>query len=145
MSNWTEEREAMLSELWGAGHTAQRIADMMGDGTTRNMVIGKAHRMGLYAVNTTRKKPAAKKAGMTPNLIAAHAAAQAKHERIAKERKDLAGRALGTPVKMVDLETHHCRWPIGDPGNENFHFCGADRCDGPYCKQHSRIAFNERK
>ena len=44
--SWTEEREAKLKELWEKGHTASQIAEMLG-GTTRNAVIGKAHRLKL--------------------------------------------------------------------------------------------------
>ena len=46
--SWTEEREKKLRELWEKGHTASQIAEMLG-GTTRNAVIGKAHRLKLAA------------------------------------------------------------------------------------------------
>ena len=46
--SWTEEREKKLKELWGKGHTASQIAEILGD-TTRNAVIGKAHRLKLAA------------------------------------------------------------------------------------------------
>ena len=44
--SWTQEREEKLKELWGKGHTASQIAEILG-GTTRNAVIGKAHRLNL--------------------------------------------------------------------------------------------------
>ncbi|MCC0008010.1 MAG: hypothetical protein H6876_07800 [Hyphomicrobiaceae bacterium] len=35
-----------------------------------------------------------------------------------------------------------CRWPIGDPQQQDFHFCGKHRSDGaPYCEVHMRRAF----
>ena len=43
---WTEERVAMLKELWTQGYSARQIAERLGD-ATRNAVIGKANRMGL--------------------------------------------------------------------------------------------------
>ena len=46
MSYWDETREAKLKELWEKGHTASQIAELLG-GTTRNAVIGKAHRLKL--------------------------------------------------------------------------------------------------
>ena len=46
--SWTEEKVAKLKELWSKGHTASQIAEMLGD-TTRNAVIGKAHRLDLEA------------------------------------------------------------------------------------------------
>jgi hypothetical protein len=45
--------------------------------------------------------------------------------------------------KTVDtLERHDCRWPIGDPREGDFHFCGARQLPGrPYCELHWRMAF----
>src|SRR5262249_22070585 len=44
---WTEERIELLQRLWLQGQTASQIAEQLGDGVTRNAVIGKAHRLGL--------------------------------------------------------------------------------------------------
>ena len=38
-----------LKELWGKGSTASQIAEIIGDGVSRNAVIGKAHRLSLSA------------------------------------------------------------------------------------------------
>ena len=46
--SWTDERQKKLRELWNKGHTANQISNMLGE-TTRNAVIGKAHRMNLPA------------------------------------------------------------------------------------------------
>mgnify|MGYP005991656285 CR=1 FL=1 len=46
--SWTNEKVKKLKELWTKGHTASQIADILGD-TTRNAVIGKAHRLNLEA------------------------------------------------------------------------------------------------
>ena len=35
-----------------------------------------------------------------------------------------------------------CQWPIGDPQEKDFHFCGADTIIGkPYCKAHCDAAY----
>ena len=44
--SWTEKKVTKLRELWTKGHTASEISGMLGD-TTRNAVIGKAHRLNL--------------------------------------------------------------------------------------------------
>ena len=44
--SWTQERESKLRDLWAKGHTASQIAEAIGE-TTRNAVIGKAHRLNL--------------------------------------------------------------------------------------------------
>ena len=52
--SWTPEREEKLKELWKKGHTASQIASLLGD-TTRNAVIGKAHRLNLEARAVSKK------------------------------------------------------------------------------------------
>ena len=35
-----------------------------------------------------------------------------------------------------------CRWPIGDPGEPDFHFCGRKKFGSlPYCEHHVRMAY----
>ena len=46
--SWTNEKVEKLKDLWSKGHTASQIAEMLGE-TTRNAVIGKAHRLDLEA------------------------------------------------------------------------------------------------
>ncbi len=43
---------------------------------------------------------------------------------------------------MENLEMRDCRWPIGDPRQPGFHFCGARQIEGrPYCELHWRMSF----
>jgi GcrA cell cycle regulator len=44
---WSAERIARLTALWAEGRTCAEIARALGDGTTRNAVIGKVHRLQL--------------------------------------------------------------------------------------------------
>jgi GcrA cell cycle regulator len=44
-------------------------------------------------------------------------------------------------VTFLELEQHHCRFPIGDPKTKGFRFCGALRLDNmPYCARCLEIA-----
>ena len=52
--SWTPEREEKLKQLWKKGHSGSQIANMLGD-TTRNAVIGKAHRLKLEARSVSKK------------------------------------------------------------------------------------------
>ncbi|MBE7219728.1 MAG: GcrA cell cycle regulator, partial [Caulobacteraceae bacterium] len=45
--SWTEERVERLSTLWLEGRSASQIAAELGEGVSRNAVIGKVHRLGL--------------------------------------------------------------------------------------------------
>lgn len=57
MADWTPYREDQLRSLWAQGRSAGDIAQEIG-GTTKNAVIGKAHRLGLAArPSPIRRKP----------------------------------------------------------------------------------------
>ena len=49
------------------------------------------------------------------------------------------------PTKHITLEQLRpgmCCWPIGEPGTEDFHFCGRPVFDDkPYCADHCAIAY----
>ena len=64
--SWTDERIEVLKTLWGQGMPASEIAETLGDGVTRNSVIGKAHRLQL----TGRPSPISRKnAPKGPTLL----------------------------------------------------------------------------
>ena len=45
-------------------------------------------------------------------------------------------------ASIVTLKESMCRWPIGDPSEENFHFCGRKKVGTlPYCEHHARMAY----
>ena len=45
--SWTDERVELLRKLWQDGLSASQIASELGNGITRNAVIGKVHRLGM--------------------------------------------------------------------------------------------------
>lgn len=51
-------------------------------------------------------------------------------------------RIIQHSLEMANLKPNQCRWPIGDPDSENFHFCGAQVFVGkPYCYEHCKQAY----
>ena len=46
-------------------------------------------------------------------------------------------------VTIMDLRESMCRWPLGDPTNPDFRYCGAKMQigAGPYCLAHARVAY----
>jgi GcrA cell cycle regulator len=43
---------------------------------------------------------------------------------------------------LLDLNERTCKWPIGHPGEPDFHFCGNPANPGfPYCVQHCGVAY----
>lgn len=53
---WSEEKIGTLTELWKRGDTANSIADVLGHGCTKNMVIGKARRLELGPSGFTQRR-----------------------------------------------------------------------------------------
>jgi GcrA cell cycle regulator len=46
-------------------------------------------------------------------------------------------------VRLLDLDSTTCRWPLGDPRDPDFGFCNRAKIDGvPYCGAHAARAFN---
>ena len=46
-------------------------------------------------------------------------------------------------VTIMELREAMCKWPLGDPMNSDFRYCGAKAPLGgaPYCTSHSQIAY----
>lgn len=46
-------------------------------------------------------------------------------------------------VTLMGLEPHMCKWPLGDPRQSDFRYCGCNRAENgsmPYCPGHLRMA-----
>ena len=45
-------------------------------------------------------------------------------------------------TSLLDLNDRICKWPIGHPGEPDFHYCGEAANPGfPYCVQHCGVAY----
>ncbi|HEX8414348.1 MAG TPA: GcrA family cell cycle regulator [Sphingomicrobium sp.] len=45
-------------------------------------------------------------------------------------------------TSLLDLNERICKWPMGHPGEPDFHFCGQPANPGfPYCVQHCGVAY----
>lgn len=136
--SWTPEREQKLRELWNAGLSASRIASELGE-TTRNAVIGKAHRLGLSG-RATRKGSGGKSSGGI-RLVSRVSAPRRPRAQIRPKYVEPVERSENA-VSLEELTDRHCKWPIGDPRSGEFHFCGSERTEGmPYCTYHCAVAY----
>jgi GcrA cell cycle regulator len=49
---------------------------------------------------------------------------------------------IADKTSLLDLNDRICKWPIGHPGEPDFHFCGNPANPGfPYCVQHCGVAY----
>ena len=150
--SWTDERVETLRKLWLGGHSASQVAAELG-GVTRNAVIGKVHRLGLSGRGQPtssikrarrpsqsthrRQQPHARTIGNTALKldydIAAHADLRPLNDIVVPIAKRLS-------IEMLTERT--CKWPIGDPTQDDFHFCGHDSLESaPYCEYHASVAY----
>lgn len=135
---WTDERTTLLRELWGNGESASRIARRLG-GVSRNAVIGKVFRLGLPRRHTaTRDLPTRRpKRPPAPRKLVVP---KAKWTPEPPRPEPLA--PLDPTLGVLRLSTFACRYPIGDPAQPGFAFCGRT-CDEEkaYCCDHARICY----
>ena len=49
---------------------------------------------------------------------------------------------IAKKISLLELTERTCKWPIGDPTEEDFAFCGLSCVPGkPYCEHHVAVAF----
>jgi GcrA cell cycle regulator len=150
---WNERMHEMVVNGLQEGLSASRIARRLGgigEHVTRSAVIGYMHRNNLKASPYTPKQCMPRQASMikpTPRV--------SDRRELQKRLDDL--KAVGaqmrqavkpapvasevSAVTLLDLREHMCRWPIGDPRDEDFRFCGRHKEHGSYCADHARKAF----
>ncbi|MEM7619393.1 MAG: GcrA family cell cycle regulator [Pseudomonadota bacterium] len=155
---WTDERVDLLKKLWSEGLSASQIANRLG-GVTRNAVIGKVHRLGLSGRATTSRVKSVKtrkNTAKSPNRVikpkfinVAQAALKKGLDEKALSKNENVSHALEElfippeeRASITSLKENSCRWPIGDPTDDDFHFCGRKKVPGtPYCEFHCQVAF----
>jgi GcrA cell cycle regulator len=168
MTNWSIEEDRILAECWRLGESASKISERL-PGRNRNACIGRIHRLGLpYRKTQVRtrcsqvawarkndKEHAAKwksarreatidtKPAPKPKLQVSRPSetpAIEKLKAMASIMRETEAPSKG--IDLLDLKEWHCRWPCGDPREEDFHFCGEQKRNGsPYCDEHHERAF----
>lgn len=139
---WTDERIAQLKAGWEGGMTASQIAEKLGE-VTRNAVIGKAHRLGLEARPSPVKGADSEVVvAVAPAASTAPAATVAAVPATPRPAPPKARSGKLARTTLLDLNEKVCKWPIGHPGETEFHFCGKPSQAGfPYCTEHCLLAY----
>jgi len=137
--SWTNEKVEKLKQLWAKGHTASQIAELLGD-TTRNAVIGKAHRLDLEARAPSKQtsSSSSKSGSRPPKKSPQPMSRKSRFQSILLDKNFESEK----PTSLEELTDSNCKWPIGHPDEESFYFCGRKpEGDFPYCKLHVLYAF----
>lgn len=145
---WNEERFADAVKYRDQGLSAREIADKLGEGLTRSGVLGKFHRAGLanksMEPDTLRFRLQRRRQRARAALRQAQKSAPAPVVAKPVPTPAPAIPALTVPdvarvASVLDLEAHHCRFPVGEPLEG---LCGAPRVDGrSYCQGHCDRAY----
>ena len=156
--DWTPEQISDLTRLWGEGLTTAEIGKRLG--ISKNAVVGKAHRLHLPArpspIKRTGPRPqifrqTAQRSSQPSLPRAPQAPREPRVQTQAAQTSAAALRALANQpsakrLPMMALSASTCRWPIGDPGDAEFHFCGERALESkPYCSAHASIAYVKMK
>jgi GcrA cell cycle regulator len=140
LPSWTPERVATLERLWTDGLSASEIAARF-PGITRNAVLGKLHRLGRLG----RGRPTA--STKSRKVKPPRAPSVRRPKPPARMRPPVARASVAMPswagevTRVEALQSWHCRWPIGDPHDAAFAFCGRRVAARPYCGDHRAVAY----
>jgi len=157
---WTDEIVEQLKQHWIDGKSASQIAGLLGNGVTRNAVIGKVHRLGLAGraktpsatVSRPRRVAPPSAHRMAGPRLSSHAprvvhgatalalAPETLHELEQPEFESVVV-PMSVRVTIVELKESMCRWPLGDPATSEFRYCGSPTTSGPYCGYHGGLAY----
>lgn len=162
--SWTDERIQELTSLWQEGLSASEIGKRMG--VSKNSIVGKAHRLNLPSrpspIKQQGHEPGAESPDSgeeAPRRNARKANSKSNEKRTKKPAKNTANGSktktanesnqavpVGAQSFRAQVEAlggrSGCLWPIGDPNDPEFHFCGASAAPGkPYCAEHAARAY----
>jgi len=147
---WNEERIEALTRMWREGLSASQVARQLG-GVSRSAVIGKVHRLGIAGRDAPSRPNAM---GGRPSSRARASAGgvrrtSAPAPRTARAPTPTAPRVAFEVAPLATIHTlseHGCRWPIGEPEEPGFGFCGRLRNGGgSYCAGHSPMSTRRRE
>jgi GcrA cell cycle regulator len=146
---WNEERIEALTRMWRDGLSASQVARQLG-GVSRSAVIGKVHRLGIAGRDAPSRPNAL--GGRPSTRIRASAGGVRRLAAARPSRAPIGPAQPRVPFEVVatasihTLTEHGCRWPIGEPDQSGFGFCGRLRTGaGSYCAGHSPMSTRRRE
>jgi GcrA cell cycle regulator len=155
---WAETVIDKLRELAITTMSTREIAHALnvefGTVLTKNAVIGKINRLGFRPKRQTpRREPKP-----TIAIIARVKREPRNNFNFHRQRYNAQITPLApVPIEpiepvgrctLLELTNKTCRWPIGNPGEPGFLFCGSPKANmeknRPYCRYHSAHAYQQR-
>jgi GcrA cell cycle regulator len=142
---WSDKDIALLRKAWAAGKSAGEISLQLQSRYSRSAVLGQVHRLGIQ-----RKTMPGRVFDSSPRMSRGKRPAhQSPWPKKSPDKPRLEVEPYVEPVltevpqrKLHELEHGECHWPIGDPKDAAFGFCGAKAISGQsYCTGHHKRAY----
>jgi hypothetical protein len=146
---WTDEMKAQVQRLYcKEGKTNAEVARAIGCGATRSAVAGLIGRLGWKRDGALRRSrhsnPRSFYAGQSRSIKqffmygVGFVPNQGKAAPGLRDTKIAADDPSPDEwVKLIDLKSHHCRFPFGEPSD--MAYCGRDvQPSSSYCEQHHK-------
>jgi len=141
-----------ITMWWKKGLSAGQIVVKLSNRVklSRNAVVGKLQRLGLTryekggGTNNGGKYDAVQKK-VNDKRIRLHIKPEILPTLPCDDLTDLAPEEVATPVSLLDVLPHQCRWPVSN-GSGPFLFCGAtivDEGNMKYCPMHRSRAISK--
>ena len=148
---WGEAETTRLTTLWSEGLSASQIAKKLASENfatrSRNAIIGRVFRIGLPQrkgpggsgiEDKIRAKRRRVRVLRTPVERTPQKAPPLPHELQAAAELQPIDPSLG----VLGLTEFSCRYPIGDPQEPSFAFCGRTcSADDTYCRSHAALCY----
>lgn len=133
---WSDERIEELTALWADGHSCSQIAITLGNGITRNSVIGKVTRLKLpIRADDQKWRIHHSRTPRAPRLVLPTA------PRVILHQPD----PIGETGEFV--ASGRCKFIHGDPSTPAWRMCGhltATRVQ-PWCEFHETIVWQSKR
>jgi GcrA cell cycle regulator len=129
---WTDERVEKMKILYAAGKSASQVAAELGEGATKNSVLGKLHRIGAAKMERVSKpKPVNKQPRVVRKRIKSELSQPMEPLKVAD--------VVSLEIPFNELKRWQCKSIAGEPAF-NAPACGHRVQDGSsYCPMHHRL------
>lgn len=140
---WSEADVAKLRDMAAKGMTSREIARELGEGFTRNSVIGKTQRLGIWL---GRPKPSEPEQLIEPEPVVEPSpipTATIYHLKTKTRYQPPPQGPLkptGNQAFLMALTSNMCRFPVSGDGERTL-FCGDPTESGSWCSDHRKRVF----
>lgn len=144
---WPKERDAVLTRMWNGGRPASEIGQALG--TTKNAVVGRAHRIGLDRRPSPIGRGRPKLPTSTADLAKKPEPEPTHRKRVPNTTPDRIKPRRSLMGSFVGARFAACQWIEGEPipddqtGHRDSCKCGEPTQPGfVYCEAHVRRAYS---